>query len=472
MTRPALKQLLDDIQAGKVDIVVVYKVDRLTRSLADFAKIVEILDAKGASFVSVTQAFNTTNSMGRLTLNVLLSFAQFEREVTGERIRDKIAASKRKGMWMGGTVPHGYRVEDRKLLIEPTEAEEVRYIFTRYLELKSVPALVDDLALRGMRTRYRKAGGTIGNICFGKGPLGFLLKNPVFIGKIKHKDAVYDGEHQPIIDHDTFESVQTMLASNNRDKLISKHAKSPSLLAGLVTDPDGRPMSPSRGKRGSKQYCYYVTRLKPGEDRSIICRLPAGPLDQIVIKTLKTYLKKPDEPDASTCKVEWQANCQAEAALADSLDYITTSALRAILIDRLVKVNVAADRIDVVIGNEDAVTITTPAQMVRRGNEVRIVLSPDGESANDKNADAALVRLVVHGFAAIEHLLTGEEISAVSRYEKRHLHRLARMSWLAPDIITAILDGRQPVQLTARHLMRCAEIPMEWQQQRQFLGFI
>ena len=177
MIRPALKQLLDDIQVGKVDIVVVYKVDRLTRSFADFAKIVEILDAKGASFVSVTQAFNTTNSMGRLTLNVLLSFAQFEREVTGERIRDKIAASKRKGMWMGGTVPHGYRVEDRKLLIEPQEAEDVRYIFTRYLELKSVPALVDDLARRGMRTRTRtlKLGGTIGNVSFGKGPLGFLL---------------------------------------------------------------------------------------------------------------------------------------------------------------------------------------------------------------------------------------------------------------------------------------------------------
>ena len=473
MVRPALKQLLDDIQVGKVDIVVVYKVDRLTRSLADFAKIVEILDAKGASFVSVTQAFNTTNSMGRLTLNVLLSFAQFEREVTGERIRDKIAASKRKGMWMGGTVPHGYRVEDRKLLIEPKEAEEVKYIFNRYLELKSVPALADHLALRGMRTRTRtlKLGRTIGNVSFGKGPLGFLLKNPVFIGKIKHKDAVYEGEHDPIIDHNTFDRVQTMLASNNRDKLISKHAKSPSLLAGLVTDPDGRPMSPSRGKKGTKQYCYYVTRFKPGEDRSTICRLPAGALDQIVIKTLKAYLSKPAEPDASTCKVEWQTNCHAETALADSLDHITTSELRAILVDRLVKVNVAADRINVVIGHDDAVTITTPAKLVRRGNELRLALQPDGQSATEENADAALVRLVVQGFAAKKQLLTGKEIPAVSHYEKRHLHRLARMSWLAPDIITAILDGRQPVQLTARHLMRCADIPMEWQEQRQFLGF-
>jgi hypothetical protein len=294
----------------------------------------------------------------------------------------------------------------------------------------------------------------------------------VFIGKIRHKDSVYDGEHYPIVDPDIFDRVQTMLASNNRDKLISKHAKSPTLLSGLVTDPDGRPMSPVRGQKGSKQYCYYVTRFKPGEDRSTICRLPAGALDQIVIKTFQTYLRKPAELDASTCKVAWQANCQAEAALADSLDHISTSELRAILIDRLEKVNVAADRIDVVIGDEDAVTISTPAQLVRRGNELRIALPPDSESTNDKNADAALVRLVVQGFAARDHLLTGQEIPAVARYEKRHLHRLARMSWLAPDIITSILDGRQPVQLTARHLMRCADIPMEWQQQRQFLGFI
>ena len=472
MDRPALKQLLDDIQAGKVDIVVVYKVDRLTRSLADFAKIVEILDARGASFVSVTQAFNTTNSMGRLTLNVLLSFAQFEREVTGERIRDKIAASKRKGMWMGGTVPHGYRVEDRKLLIEPKEAEEVRYIFNRYLELKSVPALVDDLARRGMRTRtrHRKAGGTIGNVCFGKGPLGFLLKNPVFIGKIRHKYSVYDGEHDPIIDPDVFDRVQSILASNNRDKLIARHANSPSLLSGLVSDPDGRPMSPVRGQKGSKQYCYYVTRFKAGEDRSSICRVPAGALEKIVIDSLASYLRSPAQTDASTCKVEWQTNNVAEAALADSLNSISTSELRAILIDHNVTVHIADDCIEVKI-NKDQATITIAAQLVRRGNELRIALPPDGASTNTKNTDPALVRLVIQGFAAREHLLSGEEIPTIADYDKRHLHRLARISWLAPDIITAILDGRQPLQLTARHLLRCANIPLEWQQQRHFLGF-
>lgn len=472
MERPALKQLLDDIQAGKVDIVVVYKVDRLTRSLADFAKIVEILDARGASFVSVTQAFNTTNSMGRLTLNVLLSFAQFEREVTGERIRDKIAASKRKGMWMGGTVPHGYRVEDRKLLIEPKEAEEVRYIFNRYLELKSVPALVDDLARRGMHTRirHRKAGGTIGNVCFGKGPLGFLLKNPVFIGKIRHKDSVYDGEHDPIIDQDIFDRVQSILASNNRDKLIALHAKSPTLLSGLITDPDGRPMSPVRGQKGSKQYCYYVTRFKAGEDRSSICRVPAGALDKIVVDSFASYLRKPAHANESTCKVDWQTRQSAEADLADSLHSISTSELRAILIDHRVTIHIVDDRIDVKI-NKDEVTITTAAQLVRRGNELRIVLRQDGASTNTNNTDPALVRLVVQGFAAREHLLNSTDIATISHYDKRHLHRLARISWLAPDIITALLDGRQPVQLTARHLLRCAEIPLEWQQQRHFLGF-
>ena len=284
MDRPAIKQLMDDVQAGRVDIIVVYKVDRLTRSLADFAKIVEILDEKGASFVSVTQAFNTTTSMGRLTLNVLLSFAQFEREVTGERIRDKIAASKRKGMWMGGTVPHGFYVHERKLLVNAKEAQEVRYIFSRYLELGSTLKLMDDLVTKGIRTRARtlSCGRKIGNVHFGRGPLGHFLKNRVYIGKTKHKDAVYDGEHEAIIDRETFEQVQALIASNNNDKRTSKNAKLPSLLAGLIVDPDGRPMSPMRGQKGDKQYCYYVTRFKPGEDKSTICRLPAGEVDRLV----------------------------------------------------------------------------------------------------------------------------------------------------------------------------------------------
>ncbi|MGE3745605.1 MAG: recombinase family protein [Sphingomonadaceae bacterium] len=202
MERPALRQLLEDVCLGKIDIIVVYKVDRLTRSLADFAKIVEVLDANGASFVSVTQAFNTTNSMGRLTLNVLLSFAQFEREVTAERIRDKIAASKARGMWMGGPIPIGYQLQDRKLVPDHQEAATVSLIFERYVELRSIAALVDELYDQGIVTKSRtyRDGRTVGGIPFNKGPLAQLLQNPIYIGKVRHRDQLHDGQHEAIID--------------------------------------------------------------------------------------------------------------------------------------------------------------------------------------------------------------------------------------------------------------------------------
>ena len=213
MLRPGLKALLADIEAGLVDVIVVYKVDRLTRSLADFAKIVERLDAKQASFVSVTQAFNTTTSMGRLTLNVLLSFAQFEREVTGERIRDKIAASKKKGMWMGGPVPLGYEVVDRKLVAVPEEAERVRKIMRCYLEIRSVPALIGALHREGIVTKVqnRTSGPHKGGIPFRRGSLFHLLKNPIYRGKIVHKGQVYEGEHEAIVDEELWDAVQAQL---------------------------------------------------------------------------------------------------------------------------------------------------------------------------------------------------------------------------------------------------------------------
>ncbi|MBZ9711157.1 recombinase family protein [Mesorhizobium sp. ESP7-2] len=215
MERPALQRLLQDIRNKKVDVVVVYKIDRLTRSLMDFSKIVEIFDASAVSFVSVTQQFNTTTSMGRLTLNVLLSFAQFEREVTAERIRDKIAASKKKGMWMGGVVPLGYRVEHRKLVIDDAEAKIVRHLFDRYLVLKSVRDLADEAARGGLvtRTRERRDGTVSVTKPFGRGNLHHLLSNPIYIGKIKHKEQVHDGEHQPIIAGPVFDAAQALLAS-------------------------------------------------------------------------------------------------------------------------------------------------------------------------------------------------------------------------------------------------------------------
>ncbi|MES2493243.1 MAG: recombinase family protein [Pseudomonadota bacterium] len=249
MERPGLKTVLAAVDAGEVDVIVVYKVDRLTRSLADFAKIVERLDARSASFVSVTQAFNTTTSMGRLTLNVLLSFAQFEREVTGERIRDKIAASKRKGMWMGGPVPLGYEVMDRKLVPVPEEAERVRTIMRRYLEAATVPALIEQLRAAGVVTKIqqRTSGPHRGGIPFARGSLFHLLKNLVYRGMIVHKGDVHPGEHPAIVDEALWAAVQAQLARKAPPR-------------GLLRDPEDRPMVPTYATKGTRRYCYYETR--------------------------------------------------------------------------------------------------------------------------------------------------------------------------------------------------------------------
>src|ERR1700738_4597979 len=247
MDRPALQQLLADVTAGRVDTVVVYKIDRLTRSLADFAKIVEILDARGASFVSVTQQFNTTTSMRRLTLNVLLSFAQFEREVIGERIRDKIAASKQKGMGMGGVAALGYQAQDRKLVVVDSEAEIVRLIFRRYAELGSVRLLKDELEARNIQSRLRRtsgAGRISGGKPFARGALYLMLQNRIYRGEIVHNQQCHPGEHKPIIDKPLWDAVQTQLAGNAAQR-EGGQTRPPSLLAGMLFDRDGNRMTPS-----------------------------------------------------------------------------------------------------------------------------------------------------------------------------------------------------------------------------------
>src|SRR5437016_7075695 len=262
MDRPALQQLLADIQAGKIDVVVCYKVDRLTRSLADFAKIVEIFHAKGVSFVSVTQQFNTTTSMGRLTLNVLLSFAQFEREVTGERIRDKIAASKQKGMWMGGMPPLGYQCRDHKLIVIPDEAETVRHIFRRYAALGSVRLLQQELANAriGSKSWLSSSGRSWGGKPLARGALYHMLRNPIYRGRIVHKDQHYPGEHEPIIDEPLWDEVQSKLAGNAVERRRGEAATNPSLLAGLLYDGQGHRLTPSHAVKNGMRYRYYVSQ--------------------------------------------------------------------------------------------------------------------------------------------------------------------------------------------------------------------
>src|SRR6201987_450274 len=294
LDRPALQQLLADVRAGKITIVVVYKVDRLTRSLADFAKLVELFDEHGVSFVSITQSFNTTSSMGRLTLNVLLSFAQFEREVIGERVRDKIAASKRKRLWVGGPVPLGYRCIDKKLEIMPEEAEAVRTIFALYLELGSMGALLAELDRRGIRTKVngRRDGQKPGGIRFGVGPLAHLLKNRFYIGEVHFRAEVYRGEHEPLLSRSLFEAVQEKLATNAVDRQVRLRG-SAALLPGGLFDDRGNRMSPTHANKKGVRYRYYVSQAllqnRKGESLSI-ARVPAPEVEGLVCDGVRREL--------------------------------------------------------------------------------------------------------------------------------------------------------------------------------------
>jgi site-specific DNA recombinase len=300
MDRPALRQLLADIDAGKVDTVVVYKVDRLTRSLADFAKIIERFDAGQVSFVSVTQQFNTTSSMGRLTLNVLLSFAQFEREVTGERIRDKIAASKRKGMWMGGIVPVGYDVRDRKLFINAKEAAQVKNLFRLYLELGCVAKLKAQLDREGVKSKVRlsPSGMKSGGMSYSRGSLYCLLQNPIYLGKIPHRDATYAGEHDAIIPQELWDKVQDRLRTNNKVRRSGSNSKSPSLLVGLLYDEEGNRFTPSHAVKRGKRYRYYVSQAaihhRPTA-KTGPTRIPAQELEGVICRRLQAHLSSPEQ---------------------------------------------------------------------------------------------------------------------------------------------------------------------------------
>ena len=476
MDRPGLAQLMADVSAGKVDTIVVYKVDRLTRSLADFAKIVEVLDAKGASFVSVTQAFNTTTSMGRLTLNVLLSFAQFEREVTGERIRDKVAASKAKGMWMGGPVPLGYRLGDRKLVIDEDEADTVRHIFERYVALKSLADLVEELAHAGVRTRQRtyRDGRTVGGVPLSKGPLAWLLANRVYVGEVAHKGNIYPGEHEAIIDCDLWDQVQQTAADNRVMRRLGR-GRAPSLLTGLITDRQGRPMSPTYAVRGARRYRYYATRLAAGGRAATgeIVRLPAHDVETLVVGQLAASIESATDTVGADDAETLQTLRKRRSALAHSLREGNQMVQRAILLELGVTVAIGDEQVEIGIGGSSDVaasTTTVPTKLAGGGPDVRMAISGDGSSTS-ATPDPVLLKLIVLAFAAREAAITGTPEPLVDHYSRQHQTRLARLSYLAPEIIGAVLDGSQPPQLNGRRLLRIADLPLDWSAQREMLGF-
>ena len=509
MDRPALQRLLGDLREGKVDVVVVYKIDRLTRSLFDFAKIVEAFDARGVSFVSITQQYNTTTSMGRLTLNVLLSFAQFEREVAGERIRDKIAASKKKGMWMGGLPSLGYDVQNRKLVFNEEEAATVVHIFRRYVELRSVRVLQEELDAAGIRSKRRiLADGTpFGGQKLSRGALYLMLQNRIYRGEITHNGNAYPGEHQPIVDEVLWDQVEAILTENRVDRATGADAKQPSLLAGLIFDESGERLTPSHAVKKGTRYRYYVSRsliVGATKDKSTGRRIPAANLETLVTTKLRSFLA--DEGAVLNVIREEHVDGAAQSRLiargvkiAKEIESLTPDRIRAILMTLISRVDIrpdcveisvrrsrliellGSDSIDLVMqrGSPDneakaVFTLTVRARLQRVGREMKMLVENTDDQAE---ADPALLRIVARAHDIQERLMqkSGLTLHAIASQEHvtpGYVSRLLRLSSLAPDIITAIVNGKNPPQLTAKKLMRLAlEIPVDWTAQRKLLGF-
>ena len=455
--RPALQRLLTEVRARKVDVIVVYKVDRLTRSLADFAKLVEVFDSHGVSFVSVTQQFNTTTSMGRLTLNVLLSFAQFEREVTSERIRDKIAASKRKGIWIGGMVPLGYKVKNRKVVVIKSEAETVRAIFKRYLELGSLNLLMQDLRQRKILTKVRRlsSGRAIGGNPLTRGPLAHLLRNRFYIGEVAFKGEVFPGEQPAILDRKLFESVQRKL-DEQRTNHSTNRATSESLLIGRIFDDRGNRMTPCHASKKGRRYRYYISSpLVQGqaERAGSICRVPAPEIETLVTvavrKRLNTDVSNRELINSHVARVEIQAERLA-----------------------IVLVTKGGKRSDRKAGKA-AFYVPWKKSTSKRRREV-IVLASSGQDARPIRSEmrVALVTSIACGRRWLDEIIAGkvadvERIAAREQCSVRQVNMTISLAFLSPTLVKAAIDGRLPRGIG---IARLRDAPAEWSRQHATLG--
>ena len=485
MERPGLRALMQAVEDGLIDVIVVYKVDRLTRSLADFAKIVEILDEKEASFVSITQAFNTTTSMGRLTLNVLLSFAQFEREVTGERIRDKIAASKKKGLWMGGPVPLGYVVFERKLLAEPDEAERVCTIMRRYLESKSAPALLKQLELEGVITKvqHRVSGPHRGGIPFRRGSLFHLLKNPVYRGKIVHKGEIYDGEHEPIVDQKLWDAVQDKLASKAPPRKRPINDPQQAILRGVLWDTQGRPMVPTYTTKGTRRYRYYETRRDlTGHELPESTRYAMANLDRHIIENLTKLLGDQRALRHMTGLTDG-SSLQSMFVQAQLQQDVMASNPQLGLSELVHSIRFAKDSMTIalnpsVLGINNVATITWAHVMAlpkkKPFREAKLRLNSGDDPT--RNIDPKLVALLAEAMEARELVLSSpylplNKIAAHNGRCRKKLTQLLKLSWISPRIVEAILEGQQPASLK-RYRLTGIEWPPCWNEQERLLGFM
>jgi site-specific DNA recombinase len=490
MERPALRRLLAEVEQGLVDVIVVYKIDRLTRSLADFAKMVEIFDAHSVSFVAVTQQFNTTTSMGRLTLNVLLSFAQFEREVTGERIRDKIAASKKRGMWMGGFVPVGYVKHDRRLIIDEKEAETVRLIFRRYNQLKSVRLLKQDLDRRGLVSKVRNGrnGLRMGGKAYSRGKLYKLLSNPIYKGEIRHFKTCHPGLHERVIDGGLWDKTQRLLAEHTVRRASGTGKPRPSPLAGKLIDENGQALTPTHAVRKGRRHRYYVSRVLLTEGRNVTAgngwRLPAGEIELSVATSAATLLGD---------KGAWVRAIQQRGIEAHEIQPILAQAavwvgkLRscaqaealAALVDRVELTGSGFKlRLGLPTSSKDSSHTVTlekfvPLRMKRRGVELRLIIQ--NEPSSRSKVDLVLLKTIARAHQWFDELASGEvnTITAIATREGlnyRFVGKVIRLAFLAPEIVEAIADGRQPPELSTELLTKRLLLPPDWEAQKRLLN--
>ena len=477
--RPALQRLLSDVTARRINVIVVYKVDRLTRSLADFAKLVELFDAHGVSFVSVTQQFNTTTSMGRLTLNVLLSFAQFEREVTSERIRDKVAASKRKGLWVGGMVPLGYELKDGKLLIVKEEAEQVRTIFTRYLELGSVNRLVVELRERGFRTKLRQlsTGSSRGGIAFTQGPLFHVLRNRFYIGEVLYKNEICPGPQPALLERELFEAVQERLTAQWTHRTVTRN-KSAALLSGLLYDDAGHPMAPTHATKNGVRYRYYVSephlRGLAKASSSSVARVPATDIEAALVKALTGHLAKRNASGEAQTQID-------RIVVGTHVERIEVRKNE--LAVRLKGLN--ADRAD---GDEETdldletegkahgalLVIPWCKPPSKKAREILLPPSVARHTVRPIKVErrAALLKSIARGREWLDQIITGatqgpEQIAAAHKCSVRHVNMTISMAFIAPALVKAAIEGRLPRGIGVAALR---DPPAEWSRQFERLG--
>ena len=496
--------MLADIEAGKVDIVIVYKVDRLSRSLADFVRLVELFDKTNVSFVSVTQQFNTSTSMGRLTLNVLLSFAQFEREVTSERIRDKIAASKKKGMWMGGLLPLGYDRIEKQLVVNEQEAAVVRHIYTRYLAIGCVRELKAELDGEGYQSKPRPAHHqSPGSKPFSRGALYTILKNPVYIGKVNHKGELHEGRHAAIMETELWDAVQERLTRNRLENRRRANARYPNLLAGLIYDDRGNRMSPSSSHKQNRRYTYYVSQaviqFREKEAGSVI-RVSTKAVDQKVTELLLKLLGSADQLlDAlryfNARSDTLERAIEAGNQLKDGWSKLTLREQIPIFQQLLGQVVIGRSEITVTINLDEVyrrltgddppsppknkrrpteLTLKAPVMLKRSGIESKLVYPGGPPTKAHKRTVKALQEALLKSLKWNEAILSGEVASfeALIRRDNlnaRQTHRLRKLAFLAPDIMEAIIAGQVPETLSLESLKR--DFPVAWGAQRKHFGF-